>query len=278
ANNATELLHADFDGNADQIRSVVGQPMGDIYAHPIATNAAGEKIVDANGLYKLDGDNWEKYGNAMPDFEGGFINNFEYKGITLDFVTDFSFGGSIMPTGIYWLTSRGLTEESLNYMDAASGGLAYYVDADGNGIQTSGAAGPNGEQVFNDGVLLDGVLQSGEQNTNVISQALYYAATYNWGGPQYGNSRYELYINENNWVKVRELALGFNLPQSVTSKMGMKRANISVYGRNLFFIYRSIKDLDPEQTTSGPRWYNNINNAGNNPAFRSFGIQLNTSF
>ncbi|MCB0689855.1 MAG: SusC/RagA family TonB-linked outer membrane protein, partial [Saprospiraceae bacterium] len=49
ANNATELLHADFDGNADQIRSVVGQPMGDIYANPIATNAAGEKIVDANG-------------------------------------------------------------------------------------------------------------------------------------------------------------------------------------------------------------------------------------
>lgn len=278
ANDATELLHADFDGNAAQIRSVVGQPMGDIYAHPVATNANGEKIVAPNGLYQLDGDTWEKYGNAMPDFEGGFLNTFSYKNIFLDVVADFSFGGAVMPTGIYWLTSRGLTEESLNFMNAERGGLQYYVDANGKGVQTSSDRGPNGEQVFNDGVLLEGVLQSGEENANVITQALYYAGTYNWGGPQYGNSRYELYINENNWIKVREISLGFNMPTSLTSKLGMSKASLSVFGRNLFFIYRSIKDLDPEQTVAGSRWYHNINNAGNNPSFRTFGVQLNASF
>lgn len=278
ANDATELLHADFDGNAAQIRSVVGQPMGDIYAHPIATGANGEKIVAPNGLYQLDGSKWEKYGNAMPDFEGGFLNTFSYKNIFVDVVADFSFGGSIMPTGIYWMTSRGLTEESLNYMNAESGGLRYYKDANGKGVQTTGDRGPNGEQVFNDGMLLEGVLQSGEANTNVISQAVYYNGTYNWGGPQYGNSRYELYINKNNWVKIREISLGFNLPKSTVSKLGMSRASLSVFGRNLFFIYRSIKDIDPEQTTAGSRWYQNVNNAGNNPSFRTFGAQLNVSF
>lgn len=35
ANNSTELLHADYDGNAAQLRSVVGQPMGDTYPHGI---------------------------------------------------------------------------------------------------------------------------------------------------------------------------------------------------------------------------------------------------
>lgn len=278
ANDATELLHSDFDGNAAQIRSVVGQPMGDIYAHPVATDENGNKIVAPNGLYQLDGDTWVKYGNAMPDFEGGFLNTFSYKNVFLNVVADFSFGGYIMPTGIYWMTSRGLTEESLNYMNAERGGLRYYVDENGKGIETTGNAGPNGEQVFNDGILLDGVLLSGEENTNVVSQARYYNGTYNWGGPQYGNSRYELYIDKNNWVKVREIALGYSLPESLSSKLGMSRTRLSVFGRNLFFIYRSIKDLDPEQTTAGSRWYQNINNAGNNPSFRTFGVQLNASF
>lgn len=278
ANDATELLHADFDGNAAQIRSVVGQPMGDIYAHPVATNESGERIVAPNGLYQLDGDKWEKYGNAMPDFEGGFLNTFSYKNVFMNVVADFSFGGYIMPTGIYWMTSRGLTEESLNYMNTERGGLSYYVDENGKGVQTTSGSGPNGETVFNDGVLLEGVLQSGEANTNVVSQALYYNGTYNWGGPQYGNSRYELYVDKNNWVKVREISLGFTVPQSLSEKLGMSRASLSVFGRNLFFIYRSIKDLDPEQTVAGSRWYQNINNAGNNPSFRTFGVTLNASF
>ncbi|WP_116127740.1 SusC/RagA family TonB-linked outer membrane protein [Lewinella sp. IMCC34183] len=278
ANNATELVHADYDGNAAQVRSVVGRPMGDIYAHPVATNAAGEQIVGANGLYQLDADNWEVYGNALPDFEGGFVSGLALDNFTLNFVADFSYGGAIMPTGIYWMTSRGLTEESLNFRDAESGGLRYYVNEEGKGVQTTADAGPNGELVFNDGVLLEGVLSTGEPNTNVVSQAQYYNGSYNWGGPQYGNSRYDLYVNENNWVKVRELALGFNFPTSWISGIGMQNANLSIFGRNIFFIYRSIKDLDPEQTVASSRWYHNINNAGNNPSFRSFGLQFKTNF
>ncbi|GLR17695.1 SusC/RagA family TonB-linked outer membrane protein [Portibacter lacus] len=287
ANEATELVHANFDGNAAQIRSVVGRPMGDIYAHPVATDPNGNQIVSPNGLHQLDGDVWEVYGNAMPDFEGGFINNFFFKGISLDIITDFSVGGAIMPTGVYWLTSRGLTEESLNFRNTETGGLSYYIDADGKGVQTTSAAGPNGELVQHNGMLLEGVVVGADdvtgeitytENTNVIPQTLFYAGTYNWGGPQYGNSRYELYINDNNWWKVREMAVGYTLPKTVSNKLGMQNARVNVYGRNLFFLYRSIKDIDPEQTTSGPRWYNNINNAGNNPAFRSFGIQLTAGF
>ncbi len=278
ANNADELLHADYDGNAAQLRSVVGQPMGDLYAHPIATDSQGRKLVDGSGLYQLDGDTWEKYGNAMPKFEGGFVNNISYKGVSLNIVTDFSQGGAIMPTGVYWLISRGLTEESLNYRNAESGGLSYYVNEEGIGVQTTASAGPNGEPVFDDGILVEGFLNNGEPNTNVISQSLYYAATYNWGGPQYGNSRYELYINKNNWWKVRELALGYTFPKELIKGIGAKNIRLSVYGRNLFFLYRSIKDIDPEQTTAGSKWWQNVNNAGNNPSFKSYGLMLRTSF
>src|SRR5690606_21576599 len=117
---------------------------------------------------------------------------------TLDALLDFRWGGHVMPTGINWMTSRGLTEESLNHMDESHGGISYYRDADGKGVAYTGTSGPNGEKIFHDGMLMDGVLADGNANTNVISQVAYYANTYNWGGPQYSYSRYELYVEKNN--------------------------------------------------------------------------------
>ena len=274
---ATELLHRDYDGAAAQLVSKVGQPMGDIMVHPIALDGNGKKIVQSNGLYQLDADSWVKAGNAMPKAVGGFINTFTYKNITLDALVDFRFGGHVMPTGINWMISRGLLEESLNAMDAEHGGLSYYL-SNGKGISHNGATGPNGEKMFNDGMLMDGVLADGTSNTNIISQAYYYAQTYNWGGPQYSNSNYGLYVQKNNYVKMRELSLGYRLPESVATKLRAKNLQLSAFGRNLFFIYRSIKDLDPEQMTGGSNWINNVSNAGTSPATRTYGLMLRASF
>lgn len=280
ANNATELLHADYDGNAAQLRSVVGRPMGDFYARPVETDANGQKIVQPNGLHKIDAENWVRVGNAMPEAVGGFINNFSYKNFNLSAVMDFQIGGSVMPTGINWMTSRGLTEESLKYRNEASGGLAYYMDANGKGVQVphTTSAGPNGEAVYHDGMLMDGVTADGQVNTNVISQALYYQRTYNWGGPQYSESRYELYIDKNTYIKMRELSLGYTLPSHISRKVGANNLNISMYGRNLFFLYRNLKDLDPEVLTGGSRWTQTLTSAGTNPATRTIGFMLRAKF
>lgn len=277
ANGATELLHADYDGNAAQLKSIVGQPMGDIYIHPIATDASGRQLIEGDGLYQLDANNMVKVGNAMPKMVGGFINNFNYKNFSLDVVMDFRVGGHVMPTGINWMISRGLLEESLNYMDQESGGLSYYM-AGGKGVQTTGTQGPNGEKVYHDGMLMEGVTGDGAANTNVISQAYYYWNTYNWGGPQYSASRYELYVKKNSYVKMREISFGYKIPSSLASRLGATNLQVSAFGRNLFFVYRTLKDLDPEQMTSGSRWDQTINNAGSNPATRTFGLMLRANF
>ncbi|MEQ1625642.1 MAG: SusC/RagA family TonB-linked outer membrane protein, partial [Sediminibacterium sp.] len=212
----TNLLHADFDGNAAQLLSEVGRPMGDFYAHPVAVDSKGEKIVDPNGMYKVDPNKMNRIGNAMPKMVGGFFNTVSYKGFTLDATIDFRFGGYVMPTGIYWMISRGLLEESTKFMDKASGGLSYYIDGTGKRIQTSGAAGPGGEKVYNDGMLLPGVKADGTKNDYIASSADYYWTVYNWGGPQYSpNTRYELYIQKNSYIKFRELSLSYNIPTSV---------------------------------------------------------------
>lgn len=274
---AQSLLHKDYDGQAAQLVSQVGNPIGDIMVHPIATDGNGNKIVMDNGLYQLDADKWIKAGNAMPKAVGGFINNFTYKNFTLDALIDFRWGGNVMPTGINWMLSRGLLEESLTAMDAEHGGLSYYM-SNGKGIPTTGTTGPNGETVYHDGMLMDGKLADGSTNGNIVSQAVYYNNTYNWGGPQYSYSRYELYVKKNNYIKMREISLGYRLPASVASKLRAKNIQISAFGRNLFFIYRSIKDLDPEQMTGGSSWINNVSNAGTSPATRTYGLMLRASF
>jgi iron complex outermembrane receptor protein len=277
ANGATELLHADYDGNAAQLKSVVGQPMGDFYAHPVSKDSKGQPIVGDDGLYTLD-PNMVRIGNAMPKMVGGFTNTFTYKGISLNMLIDFRIGGYVMPTGLNWMTSRGLTEESLTAMDKAHGGISYYVDANGKGVQTTAKAGPNGEKVHDDGMLLGGVTADGKANNNVTSQAYYYWNVYNWGGPQYSESRYELYIKENSYVKFRELSLGYSFPTRLTSKLGAKKLQLSVFGRNLLYLYRTIKDMDAEQLTAGSRWAQTLSNAGSNPSTRSYGIMLRASF
>jgi len=278
ANNATELLHADYDGNAAQLRSVVGRPMGDFFARPIETNTNGEKIVQPNGLYKINPDEWILAGNAMPKAVGGIFNNLSYKNFSLSVMADFQLGGHVMPTGINWMISRGLTEESLTNMNAERGGLSYYLNEDGQGVQTSSAQGPNGEEVYEDGMLMDGVTADGNPNTNVISQARYYNSTYNWGGPQYSQSRYELFIKENTYLKMRELSLGYQIPSTLAQRLGASSINVSAFGRNLFFFYRNIKDLDPEVLTGGSRWSQTLTSAGTNPATRTVGLMLRASF
>ncbi|MBF4494225.1 SusC/RagA family TonB-linked outer membrane protein [Flavobacterium sp. JLP] len=280
ANGATELLHADYDGSAAQLKSVVGDPMGGIYAHPVKTDAEGNKMVDSDGFYMIDGDKWEKYGTATPKGVGGLINSFTYKSLTLDVNIDYSYGGYLMPTGVNWMKSRGLTEETLNFSTNERGGLTYYKDANGQGVQVpnSSTSGPGGQTLYRDGMIMDGVTSSGATNTNVISQAGYYNMTYNWGGPQYSSSRYDLYIQKNNYVKVREISLAYNMPAVWASKIGASKLSFSVFGRNLFYIYRTIKDMDAEATTSGSRWSQNVNNAGLTPATRSFGAMLRASF
>ncbi|WP_164109017.1 MULTISPECIES: SusC/RagA family TonB-linked outer membrane protein [Sphingobacterium] len=274
---ATELLHRDYDGSAAQLVSKVGESMGDIMVHPYVTDADGSKVVGTNGLYQLDANKWVKAGNAMPKTVGGFVNSFTYKNFTLDALIDFNLGGDVMPTGINWMISRGLLEESLNNMDAEHGGISYYLSG-GKGVAHSGSTGPNGEKMFHDGMLMEGVLADGSPNTNVISQTYYYANTYNWGGPQYSNSNYGLYVKKNNYVKMRELSISYRLPWSIASRLKAKNVQLSAFGRNLFFLYRSLKDLDPEQMTGGSHWTNNVSNAGTSPATRTYGLMLRASF
>jgi len=279
---SSEFTHADYDGNAAVLKSVVGRSIGDFYAHPIQTDDKGNKIIADLGSgefnYQIDGSKLVRYGNTQVKTVGGFYNTFHYKNFSLELYTDFRIGGSVMPTGLFWMTGRGLTKESLNAMDKAHGGVSYYKDAQGRGIETNGTQGPGGETVYHDGIKMGGVFPDGTPNTFVTSQFFYYWDHYNWGGPQYSNSEYFRYIETNTYWKMREITFSYTLPQAVSRKLRATKLQASVFGRNLFYLYRTIKDMDAEQLTGGLNWDKSVNNAGTQPSTRTFGVSLRASF
>ncbi|QEC73828.1 hypothetical protein FSB73_21340 [Arachidicoccus ginsenosidivorans] len=119
----------------------------------------------------------------------------------------------------------------------------------------------------------------GNQNSNVISQAFYFNNVYNWGGPQYSpNALYNYFIKKNDYIKMREIALTYNFSDKIASKIKANHLSVSLIGRNLFFFYRTLKDLDPEQLTVSNNFYGNANNAGSQPASRTYGITLKANF
>ncbi len=165
--------------------------------------------------------------------------------------------------------------------DAENGGLAYYVNGDGDRVPANDAtAGPAGERVYNDGLILDGVNPDGTANDMILTAGEYYMNTFQWGSnPAWGSgmSRYDDAVHKNHYVKFRELSIGYNLPKSMAEKFKCNNIRISFVGSNLFYIYRTFKQFDPE-TNIGSSWVNNAIVSGSTSASRSLGFSIRASF
>jgi hypothetical protein len=56
------------------------------------------------------------------------------------------------------------------------------------------------------------------------------------------------FIYDGSYVKLREVGLTYNLPQSLIDKVGpIRGASVSAIGRNLWIIHKNLPHADPEQ-------------------------------
>lgn len=275
------LTHRDIDAGAALIVSEPGKTMGDILAYVPKTDASGNMVVNkTDGLYEIDFSEMKKVGNAMPKVVGGFGSYLEYKNIFIDFTIDYKLGGDVISLAGQYMKGAGMFEETLKYRDAEHGGLSYYIDADNNKVLSSATAGPKGEKVFNDGIILPGVNPDGSANKSITTAADYYLNTFTWGAnPAWGipYSRYDDAVKKNDYFKFRELSIGYNVPKSIAEKIKCNNLRISLVGNNLFYIYRTLKEFDSE-TTLGSNWVSNTIIDGSTSASRSIGFSLKASF
>ncbi|RYE27189.1 MAG: SusC/RagA family TonB-linked outer membrane protein [Sphingobacteriaceae bacterium] len=258
------------------ISAKAGEEIGNIYVYPLLTDNKGNNVISTDGVHIIDKTRYVKAGNVLPKVTGGFSNNFSYKNFSLTTLVDYRFGGQIVSTPQKYSLGSGFYKSTLKYRDADHGGLPYYINAAGTYIQvaSNATAGPTGQKIYHDGVILPGVTESGQANTTMIDAASYYENEFGYGNDA---NNQEGAVFNNSYIKMREATLGYRLPTNLTKGIGMSNVRISLIGRNLFYFWKTLKNLDPE-TVVGNTWQRQGIDEGSVPATRSYGFSLNATF
>lgn len=273
ANGIDQLFNQSNIGGAIRNLAKVGVPYGQWEAYTYLKDDNGNRVIDGDGLYIRDDSERVKVGNSTPDLVGGFTNIFTYKGFTLNAHIDFVVGGDIFSFTNYYGLNSGKLQESLKYRDEKNGGLPYYKDTNGDYIQLPShtSPSPNGP-VYHDGVILDGVTSDGQANGKLIDAFDYYINTYYWN---YGFHEEGLF--DNSYVKLREVSLKYEFNKSITDKLGVDNLELAVIGRNLFYIYKNVPNIDPEAVLGSSAGEASAVDLGSQAGSRSLGLSLRIS-
>lgn len=224
-----------------QISHIVGQPYGVIYGRSYERDANGTIVyeIDSEGVPRAKEGANKQLGEGVPPYSMGFNNSFNYKNFNLSFLIDAKFGGQI-----YSGTNAGAVGRGQHKMT---------LEGRENGLTVSGIDDATG-QAF----------------TTIVEPK--YLVTY-WG--RISNIAEE-FVEDADYIKFRQVSFGYTLPKSFLDKMSVKSATVSVVGRNLFYLNRSVENIDPEAA------YNVGNAQGLEyyglPATRSYGVSLNVKF
>ncbi|WP_419212013.1 SusC/RagA family TonB-linked outer membrane protein [Maribacter sp. X9] len=247
AYNKNEVVKTDADDNpifaGDQATGVnvqsgaiVGKPIGALYGTSYVRNEAGEIQYDTNGAPSV-GEN-KFLGNGVAPYSMGLTNSFRYQDFNLSFLVDAKFGADIASGTSAYGTYYGASKNTL--VGRENGLTVSGVDASGSAFSTTIAP----------------------ENISSYYQQIYSIA--------------EAHIQNADFIKLRQLSLGYNLPSEILSKTFIQSANISLIGRNLFYIMRNTQDIDPESS------FNASFGAGLErfglPSTRSYGLSLNVKF
>ena len=255
----TLVLASTFAGNSIRSLLIPGQPYGVLYGTAPLRDANGELFVDpANGRL-IQGKN-KIIGNPNPDFLLGFINQFTYRGITLNTLIDYRKGGSLYSTTIQEELGRGVTK------DTEDRNRLVII----NGIRYNRAT--NGAAVDAAGNVL--------RNTTAITVNDLYFSGAGVGGGAASNDYNEQSIYDATTVRLREITLGYDLPKTLLSKTPFGLINISISARNIYWYSPNLPkhtNFDPETSTYGAS-----NQQGyeftNAPTTKRYGVNLRVNF
>lgn len=225
-----------------------GESYGQLYGYDFVYAPDGRKVVGSDGLY-LRTQQLVPLGSVLPEYLWSFQNGLRYKNVRFNFLIDSRVGGKFF---------------SQTYKVGMYSGILPETAA--NGIRETGVVsdGVTGEVTFHpDGTYT--VTNTAENTKNVTAQA--------WSRNHY-NGPTAFSIFDATFIKLRELSLGYDLPLSGSG--AIKGIGASVYGRNLFYLYRKSKTIDPELTNSS----GNVQGieGGNMPTPVNYGINVNIRF
>ncbi len=240
------------------VEARVGGTFGEIYGIDYARDEKGNKLIDDSG-YALRGE-YKKLGDINPDFIGGLSNKLTYKNFNLSFLIDFQMGGEYYSHSSLYRDLMGTGTTSLRgreEWDSTHQGYGYFLPIPG---------------VFPDGYIEDGIVAStGQPNDKPVQPMLRHVEIL------VNRGIVTDYIMDASNVRFRELVFGYTFPKKWLDKTFITRANLSLVGRNLFFIYLATKNIDPEAGFSAGN-FGNAFELNTMPGTRSYGFNLELSF
>lgn len=238
---------------SDFLRDMVieeGEPFGQVYSRGFERDDQGRVLIDDDGIPLVTSGKTVAVANLNPDWTAGISSSFSYKNFTGSFLIDHRQGGSISSLTNAILYADGVTEQTLRGRDGSD-----FIF---------------GENVFSDETAV--MASDGSANTTAANPEDFWRTLGGRNAPVG-----EAFVEDATNTRLRELTIGFNIPQSLVSEVGISRANISLVGRNLFFIYKASENLDPDQmvgTTPGAEGFESFTP----PSTRSFGASLQIDF
>ncbi len=182
--------------------NVPGQEYGQLQGTAIK-KIDGQNVVDpTTGLYVQE-QNYN-FGSVLPDFNGGIVNKFKYKGFSLAATINYQKGGKFFSLTEWWGRYTGILEETAGLNDK---GHEKRDDVANGG-----------------GVHVVGVDPSGATFDAYVPAQDYFQQQY--------PTLAETFIHDADYIKLSEVSLTYSFPKKMLGKR-IKAARIGVVARNL---------------------------------------------
>ena len=185
-----------------------GQPYGAIWGGGYVRDNQGRILTD--GGYPVLSDTFVYHGSIQPKWTGGIGSQFTYKGVSLGVLFDIRHGGRLMSYTNYVGEYSGVLKSSLKGRE---------VDWD------------------NPGIVVQGIdVTSGTANTDVLTSEQYFQGLF---------FNVEPYVYDASYTKLREVRVGFDIPQSWANSARVQAVSLAFTGRNLA-LWTKVPNIDPE--------------------------------
>src|SRR5204862_826416 len=173
-------------------------------------NEKGEIMLNSAG--RLQGSATQvSFGSANSNITGGVVNTFRYKALSLLIQVDGKFGGKVFSSTALNGLRSGMSQESL---------------------------------VGRDGVVFDGVLPNGSQNTISVAPQIFYA---DYRTQQIADP----FVFSSDFIKLRNITLTYDLTRLMIKKTKfVKGLTLSASCRNAAVLLKHIPNVDPEAFAS----------------------------
>lgn len=243
---ATDDVDSDVNLDEPRTRNVrithqVGERYGTIVGISYDRDASGaiRYDIDSEGVPRAVEGERKTLGEGVAPITLGFTNSFTYKNFSLNMLIDGKFGGQIFSGTNTLLYGNGLHKKTLEGRE--SGLVVSGIDA-ATDLPFTTTVAPENLQSY-------------------------------WG--RLSNIAEE-FVEDSDYIKFRQLSIGYSLPQKALENVFLTNVNISLIASNLFYISRSIDNIDPESA------YNVGNSQGLEyfgvPSSRNYGMSVSIKF